>query len=44
VQGLRSPESRSLLEVNEDFLGKRNAAIHFLVIFIKCPLPASLPQ
>ena len=34
----------NLLEVNEDFLGKRNAAIHFLVIFIRCPLPASSPQ
>ena len=33
VQGLRRPENRSLLEVNEDFQGKRNAAMRFLVIF-----------
>ena len=30
---LRSLKNRSLLSVNEDFEGKRNAKIHFLVIF-----------
>ena len=31
VQGLRRPENRSLLNVNEDFLGKRNAEIRLFI-------------
>ena len=31
VQGLRRPENRSLLNVNEDFQGKRNAEIHLFI-------------
>ena len=34
MQGLRRPENRSLLGVNEDFQDKRNAAVRFLVISI----------
>ncbi len=31
VQGLRSPKNRSLLNVNEDFEDKRNAAIRLYI-------------
>ena len=31
VRGLRSPKSRSLLDVNEDFEDKRNAVIRLYI-------------
>ena len=34
VEGLRNLKNRRLLGVNEDFKGKHNAEIHFLVIYI----------
>ena len=33
-QGLRSPKNRSLLDVNEDFEGKRNTEITLLDDFL----------
>ena len=45
VQGLRRPENRSLLNVNEDFQGKRNAEIHlFIHSLIKVPNPYQTPH
>ena len=45
VQGLRRPENRSLLNVNEDFLGKRNAEIRlFIHSLIRVPNPYQTPR